>query len=70
MWAILIFFSIIGVAALFMNDNAKAQALIQKCPKCGRRSLRKLKKDDPRYSTSKWKCSSCGNDEDEFGNKL
>jgi predicted RNA-binding Zn-ribbon protein involved in translation (DUF1610 family) len=65
-----IVFIIIAAVFLMMNDSGKAEAITQRCPKCGKRTLRKLKKDDARFSTSKWLCANCGNDEDEFGNKL
>jgi predicted RNA-binding Zn-ribbon protein involved in translation (DUF1610 family) len=63
---------VVILAALFllMNDTGKSQAITQICPKCGKRTLRKLKKDDKRFGTSKWLCAHCGNDEDEFGNKF
>ena len=59
-----------AVVVLLMNSSVKEEALTQKCPKCKKRTFHRLKPSDPRYSTSKWKCSNCGNDEDEFGNKI
>ena len=68
-WLYLIIMACIGVAALMMNDTSAASARIQRCPKCGKRSLCKWK--GKRASTeSHWICSRGGNDTDEFGNKL
>lgn len=63
---------LIGVAVvLMMNDTSSASARIQRCPKCGKRSLCKRKPEDKQFSAdSNWICSQCGNDTDEFGNKL
>ena len=67
---ILIGLAILGGLALFIIDIGKEDVNLKRCFKCGNRRLRKLKKDDKQFSTSKWKCTSCGNNEDEFGNKL
>jgi predicted RNA-binding Zn-ribbon protein involved in translation (DUF1610 family) len=43
----------------------------QRCPKCGHHSFRRVKdseKENP--DDSNWRCVRCGNDTDEFGNKL
>lgn len=57
---------------LLLNDAGKDEAQTQKCPKCKKRTLHRLKKtkDDQFSRGSNWKCANCGNDEDEFGNKL
>ena len=65
-----IVFIIIAAVFLMMNDSGKESVITQRCPKCGKRTLRKLKMDDKRFGSSKWLCAHCGNDEDEFGNKL
>ena len=65
-----IVFIIVAGVFLMMNDSGKESVLTQRCPKCGKRALRKLQKDNKQFGTSKWLCANCGNDEDEFGNKL
>ncbi len=56
-----------SVFGLFMNDINAEGAYAQRCPKCGRRTLVRVRAGDPK---SPWKCTRCGNDSDEFGNKL
>ncbi len=69
LYLILVIFAIIGAAALFMNSTGAEESSAQRCPNCGRNTLRRKKKDQ--FSNSKgWKCTECGNDKDEFGNKL
>lgn len=63
--------AVIGaIVVLMMNDLHKDEAITEICPKCGRRTLRRLKGDDARRMKCKWKCANCGNNKDEFGNVL
>jgi predicted RNA-binding Zn-ribbon protein involved in translation (DUF1610 family) len=61
--------AVIGVVALMMCDSASSEARIRRCPNCGNRSLCK-RKEKRRADDSNWVCTCCGNDADEFGNKL
>ena len=60
-----------GICGLFMNDIEAEDAYVQRCPKCGHRSLRRVRPEDKKSpGDSNWRCFECGNDCDEFGNKL
>jgi len=70
LWCLIVM-ACIGIAALFMKDVSSGSALIRRCPKCGKRTLCKRNPEDKGPpSDSGWVCSRCGNDADEFGNKL
>lgn len=60
-----------SILGLVMNDIDAEEGYVQRCPKCRHRSLRRVRPEDkasPEDST--WRCFECGNDADEFGNKL
>lgn len=61
--------AMIGVGALFMSGTSASEAPVQRCPKCRRIALRKYKAGSHTASAG-WKCTECGNDRDEFGNRL
>lgn len=64
-------FAAAAVYELIKNDIDAEEGFVQRCPKCGHHSLRRLKpaqKASP--DDSHWRCFECGNDCDEFGNKL
>ena len=56
-----------SVFGLIQNDIAAESTYAQRCRKCDRHTLVRVRMGDPK---SPWKCNHCGNDEDEFGNKL
>lgn len=56
--------SIFGMLA---NDIEAEDAYAVRCPKCDHHTLVRLRPGDPK---SPWQCNTCGNDADEFGNKL
>ena len=58
--------SIVAVVLLISADSGVERAAAQRCPKCRKKTLRR--KNNSTFN--KWECTSCGNDEDEFGNKL
>lgn len=60
-------YSAIGIFGLFKNDIDAESTYAQRCPKCDRHTLVRVRAGDPK---SPWKCNRCGNDSDEFGNKL
>lgn len=60
-----------SVLGLIQKDIDSENAMVQRCPKCNHHTFRKLRpgeKTDP--DGSNWRCSRCGNETDEFGNKL
>lgn len=60
-----------SVLGLVMNDIEAEEGHVQRCPKCQHHSLRRVRpenKESP--GDSNWRCFECGNDADEFGNKL
>ena len=60
-----------AIAGLVQNDVNMEQGFVQRCPKCRHRSLRRIHAEDKRSpDDSDWLCFECGNDCDEFGNKL
>jgi ssDNA-binding Zn-finger/Zn-ribbon topoisomerase 1 len=61
--------AIVGAAGLFGTSIRAEESRAQRCPKCGRKRMVKKKKD-PFSKSAGWECTSCGNDKDEFGNKL
>ncbi|MCK4564735.1 MAG: hypothetical protein KAU94_08685 [Verrucomicrobia bacterium] len=61
----------VGLYGLFKNDLDAETATVRRCPKCNHRTFHKSHPDDKQSSKdSNWLCSHCGNDADEFGNKL
>jgi DNA-directed RNA polymerase subunit RPC12/RpoP len=58
-----------SVLGLVANDINAEEGYVQRCPKCRHRSLRKVRTED-KESYANWRCFECGNDTDEFGNKL
>lgn len=61
------FLAAASVFGLFQNDIQAETAYAQRCPKCDHHSLVREQPGDPK---SPWRCNRCGNDADEFGNKL
>ena len=60
---------VIVIGILVMKDVSSSETRNRRCPRCGRRSLRKRDPEDKRkLSDSDWICSRCGNDSDEFSN--
>ncbi len=68
LWFVIIM-ALIGVGALFMNDSTPARQLAERCPKCGAKGLVR-RPGSSSAAESRRVCARCGNDEDEFGNKL
>ena len=69
--AISLFVIAIGIRMLVLKDVFSDEARLRRCPRCGKRPPRKARsagKKSPFDNT--WVCSRCGNDADEFGNKL
>ncbi len=60
-----------GIYGLLRNDIDADEGFVQRCPKCRHRSLRRIRPEDKQSpDESNWRCFECGNDCDEFGNKL
>ena len=60
-----------AICGLIKNDIESEEGAVQRCPKCRHRSLRKLRPEEKKASgDGDWRCFECGNDADEFGNKL
>ena len=60
-----------AIYGLMQNDIAADEGAVQRCPKCRHRSLRKLRPEEKTSpADSNWRCFECGNDCDEFGNRL
>ena len=60
-----------AIYGLIKNDIESEEGTVQRCPKCRHRSLRKLRPEEKKASgDGDWRCFACGNDADEFGNKL
>ncbi len=60
-----------AIFELIQNDIEADEGFVQRCPKCHHRSLRKLRPEEKTSAAdSNWRCFECGNDCDEFGNKL
>ena len=57
----------LGLFGLFKKSIDAENAYAQRCPKCDRHTLVRVRMGDPK---SPWICNHCGNDADEFGNKL
>ena len=61
----------VGLYGLFKNDLDAETATVRRCPKCNHHTFHKVHPDDKASAEDRnWSCSSCGNDTDEFGNKL
>jgi predicted RNA-binding Zn-ribbon protein involved in translation (DUF1610 family) len=61
----------LSVFGLISNDIDAEVTGVQRCPKCGHHSLSRLRRQDKQSpGDSNWRCTRCGNDTDEFGNKL
>lgn len=56
-----------SVLGLILNDIDAESTYAQRCPKCDHHTLVRVQPGDPK---SPWLCNHCGNDSDEFGNKL
>lgn len=60
-----------GLCSLFKKSTDAESAVVQRCPKCNHHTFRKVRPEDKESpGDSNWLCSRCGNDTDEFGNKL
>jgi len=56
-----------SIFGMLQNDIDAESSYAQRCPKCERHMLVRVRPGDPK---SPWRCNHCGNDSDEFGNKL
>ena len=56
-----------SIFGMLQNDIQAESSYAQRCPECDRHTLVRVRPGDPK---SPWLCNHCGNDEDEFGNKL
>ena len=64
-------YAVASVFGLIQNDIAAAESPVQRCPKCNHHSFRRIRPQDKASpEDSNWVCPRCGNDTDEFGNKL
>ncbi len=64
-------FAAASVAGLIQNDIDSENAVVQRCPKCNHHTFRKLRPEEKESAdSSNWCCTRCGNETDEFGNKL
>ena len=60
-----------GLYGLLRNDLDAETATVRRCPKCNHHTFYNVHPDDKiSVEDSNWLCSRCGNDTDEFGNKL
>jgi DNA-directed RNA polymerase subunit RPC12/RpoP len=61
----------VGLFGLFKKSMDMENATVQRCPKCQHHSFYKVQACEKKTpDDSNWLCSRCGNDADEFGNKL
>ncbi len=60
-----------SVVGLVLNDVNAEEGYVRRCPECRHRSLRNVRAEDKKSpEDANWRCFECGNDADEFGNKL
>jgi hypothetical protein len=65
------FYAAASIFGMIQNDIKAESAAVQRCPKCNHHSFRRLKPSEKGVADdSNWRCFRCGNDTDEFGNKL
>ena len=64
-------YALASIFGMMQNDVDAESAGIQRCPKCDHHSLRRLRPDQKSpVDPANWRCTRCGNSDDEFGNPL